>query len=92
MGSAQAGSVLLDIKLKQLQKEGKEFSEADKKKLEEQIKKAYDDSSSALYASARLWVDEIIDPAKTREYISMSLEVADHNPNMPKFNVGVIQT
>jgi acetyl-CoA carboxylase carboxyltransferase component len=78
--------------LKQLQKEGKEFSEADKKKLEEQIKKAYDDSSSALYASARLWVDEIIDPAKTREYISMSLEVADHNPNMPKFNVGVIQT
>jgi len=92
MGSSQAGSVLLDIKVKQLQKQGKEFGEEDKKKLADQIKKAYDDSSSALHASARLWVDEIIDPAKTREYISMSLEVADHNPNMPKFNVGVIQT
>lgn len=92
MGSAQAGSVLLDIKLKQLQKEGKEFSDADKKKLADQIRKAYDESSSALYASARLWVDEVIDPAKTREYISMSLEVADHNPIMPRFNVGVIQT
>ncbi|RJP58573.1 MAG: acyl-CoA carboxylase subunit beta [Melioribacteraceae bacterium] len=92
MGSAQAGGVLLDIKMKQLQKEGKEFSDFDKKKLEDQIRKAYDDSSSALYAAARLWVDEVIDPAKTREYISMSLEVADHNPVMPKFNVGVIQT
>ena len=92
MGSAQAGSVLLDIKLKQLKKEGKEFSDEDKKKLEAQIKKAYDESSSSTHAAARLWVDEIIDPAKTREYISMSLEVADHNPNMPKFNVGVLQT
>ncbi|HET54148.1 MAG TPA: acyl-CoA carboxylase subunit beta [Ignavibacteria bacterium] len=92
MGSAQAGGVLLDIKMKQLQKEGKEFSDADKKKLADQIRKAYDDSSSALYAAARLWVDEVIDPAKTREYISMSLDVADHNPVMPKFNVGVIQT
>lgn len=92
MGSAQAGGVLLDIKMKQLQKDGKEFSDVDKKKLADQIRKAYDDSSSALYAAARLWVDEVIDPAKTREYISMSLDVADHNPVMPKFNVGVIQT
>ncbi|MDZ7763572.1 MAG: hypothetical protein U5K00_03980 [Melioribacteraceae bacterium] len=45
-----------------------------------------------LHAAARLWVDEVIDPAKTREYISMAIEVSDHNPHMPKFNVGVIQT
>lgn len=92
MGKSQAGSVLLDIKMKQLQKEGKEFSENDKKKLEEQIKKSYDESSSSLYAAARLWIDEIIDPAKTREYISMAIEVADHNQDMQRFNVGVIQT
>ncbi|MFC2134260.1 acyl-CoA carboxylase subunit beta [Bacteroidota bacterium] len=92
MGGNQASSVLLDIKIKQMQKQGKEFSEEDKKKLLDEIIQSYESKSSPLYAAARLWVDEIIDPALTREYISRSLEAANNNPHMPKFNVGVIQT
>ena len=92
MGGSQASSVLLDIKLKQAQKSGKEFSDQDKKKLLDEIIKSYEDASSPLYAAARLWIDEIIDPAKTREYISMALEVANNNPEIPRFNPGVIQT
>jgi acetyl-CoA carboxylase carboxyltransferase component len=92
MGGSQASSVLLDIKLKQAQKEGQEFSEKDRKKLLDEISKSYDEKSNPLYAAARLWIDEIIDPALTREYISMAIEAADNNPDMPKFNVGVIQT
>ena len=34
------------------------------------------------YAAARLWVDEIIDPSQTREWISMCLEVANNNPEI----------
>jgi acetyl-CoA carboxylase carboxyltransferase component len=37
-------------------------------------------------------VDEIIDPAKTREYVSMCLEIANHAPITRPFNVGVLQT
>jgi acetyl-CoA carboxylase carboxyltransferase component len=92
MGGNQASSVLLDIKLKQEEKSGKKFSEADKKKLLDDIIKSYDEKSYPLYAAARLWVDEIIDPTKTREWISMCLEVANNNPEIPKFNPGVIQT
>ncbi len=92
MGGSQASSVLLDIKLKQVEKSGKEFSEDDKKKLLDEITHSYEESSTPYYAAARLWIDEIIDPALTREYISMAIEVADNNPDMPKFNVGVIQT
>jgi len=92
MGGSQASNVLLDIKIRQMEKQGKEFSEEDKKKLLDEIQKSYDDKSNALYAAARLWVDEIIDPAKTREYISKSIEIANNNPEIPKFNVGVIQT
>lgn len=92
MGGSQANSVLLNIKLKQMQNAGKEFSEEEKKKLLAEITEAYDNASSPLYAAARLWVDEIIDPAKTREYISRSIEVANNNPDIPPFNVGVIQT
>ena len=48
--------------------------------------------STPLYAAARLWVDEIIDPALTRKYVSMVIKSANNNPDIPKFNVGVIQT
>ncbi len=92
MGGQQASNVLLNIKLKQAKKSGKEFSEADKKKLLDEIMQSYENASTPLYAAARLWIDEIIDPAKTREYISMALDVANNNPNIPKFNPGVIQT
>ncbi|MBU2493369.1 MAG: acyl-CoA carboxylase subunit beta [Bacteroidetes bacterium] len=92
MGGNQASSVLLDIKVKQLAKEGKKISESDKKKLLDDILKSYDETSSPLHAASRLWVDEIIDPAKTREYISKAIEWSNNNPDIPKFNVGVIQT
>jgi 3-methylcrotonyl-CoA carboxylase beta subunit len=92
MGGSQAGSVLLDIKLKQAEKSGKHFSPEEKKKLLDEILKSYNDKSTPYYAAARLWIDEIIDPALTREYISRSIEVADNNPVIPEFNVGVIQT
>ncbi len=91
MGGNQASSVLLDIKLKQEEKSGKKFSDADKKKLLDDIQKSYDDKSTPLYAAARLWIDEIIDPSQTREWISMCIEVANQNSEMPKFNPGVIQ-
>jgi acetyl-CoA carboxylase carboxyltransferase component len=92
MGGAQASSVLLDIKLKQVEKHGSTFNADDKKKLLDEIMTSYENTSGPLYAAARLWVDEIIDPVLTREYISTAIETANNNPVIPKFNVGVIQT
>ncbi|MEJ2195494.1 MAG: carboxyl transferase domain-containing protein [Ignavibacteriaceae bacterium] len=92
MGGAQANSVLLDIKIKQAEKSGEHFSDEEKKKLLDEITKAYDEKNDPLYAAARLWVDEIIDPADTRKYVSMAIEIANNNPEMPKFITGVIQT
>lgn len=92
MGGNQASSVLLDIKLKQEEKSGHKFSEEEKQKLLNDILKSYDEKSNPVYASARLWVDEIIDPAKTRQWISRCLEIANHNYEIPKFNPGIIQT
>ncbi len=92
MGSSQAASVMLDIKIKQAEKSGEHPTEKDKKKLLDEMTKAYDEKNSPLYAAARLWIDEIIDPALTREYVSMAMEVANNNPEMPRFNPGVIQT
>ena len=92
MGGAQASSVLLDIRIKQGEKSGIAFTEEQKKKLLNEIMQSYEETSNPLHAAARLWVDEIIDPALTREYISNSIEYANNNPNIPRFNTGVIQT
>lgn len=92
MGGNQAGSVLLDIKLKQEEKENKQISEEEKNKLLNEIVSSYEAKSTSLYAASQLWIDEIIDPSLTRDYISMAIEMSNHNPDIPKFNVGVIQT
>lgn len=92
MGGNQAGSVLLDIKIKQEEKSGHKLNDIEKKKLLGDIIESYEQKSNPYYAAARLWIDEIINPAKTREWISMCIEVANNNPELPRFNPGVIQT
>ncbi|NMB81940.1 MAG: acyl-CoA carboxylase subunit beta, partial [Ignavibacteria bacterium] len=92
MGGAQASSVLLDIRVKQMEKSGKEFTKEQKDKLLNEVMKSYDEKSSPLHAASRLWIDEIIDPIQTREYISLSIECANNNPEIKKFATGVIQT
>ncbi|MBV9147975.1 MAG: hypothetical protein JO065_18810, partial [Acidobacteria bacterium] len=44
------------------------------------------------YGAARLWIDRIIDPLETRSVLITALEAASLNPEVPKFNVGVLQT
>ena len=92
MGGAQASNVLLDIKIGQMKKLGKEIHEDDKKKFLDEITTRYDEQTNVLYGAARLWIDGIIDPAKTREVVSHCIEIANNNPDIPKFNPGVIQT
>ncbi len=92
MGGAQASSVLMDIKLKQVEKNGKHLSDIDKKKLLDDIINSYQEKSTSLYSASRLWIDEIIDPKKTREVISNCISYANNNPHFDDFKVGVIQT
>ncbi|MDP3443152.1 MAG: carboxyl transferase domain-containing protein, partial [Ignavibacteria bacterium] len=92
MGGNQAANVLLDIKLKQMKKSNSTISDKEKNNILSEIINSYDKSSNPLYAAARLWIDEIIDPILTRKYVSRSLEVCSNNNDLPKFNTGIIQT
>ncbi len=91
MGGSQAANVLMDIKTKQFEKAGKVLDEETKLEMYDEIRDSYESKSSPLYAAARLWVDEVIDPAKTREYISRSIEAVNNNPFFEEFKLGVIQ-
>lgn len=92
MGGSQASNVLMDIKTGQMKKLGKEITDDDKKIFLDEIKNRYDEQTNVLYAASRLWIDEIIDPADTRKIISYCIEIANNNPDIKKFNAGVIQT
>jgi acetyl-CoA carboxylase carboxyltransferase component len=92
MSGASASKTLLSIKLASLKKEGKNISPEEQRQMLNEIQQRYDDQTSALYAAARLWTDGIIDPRQTRRIISLGIEMASHNADIPKFNPGVIQT
>ncbi|HEY2646899.1 MAG TPA: acyl-CoA carboxylase subunit beta [Candidatus Acidoferrales bacterium] len=92
MSGDAAASTLVEIKIKQLEREGKKLSEADKKELKESIRATYEHQTDPRYAAARLWVDAIIDPAKTREALVWALEAAALNPEIADFRTGVLQT
>ena len=92
MSGASAAGTLVEIKIKQLERGGKKLSDEDKKKLYDEVKATYDEQMDPRYGAARLWIDKIIDPMETREALITALEAAALNPEMPKFNVGVLQT
>jgi 3-methylcrotonyl-CoA carboxylase beta subunit len=92
MGGAQAAKVLLQIEKSRLKASGEQLSEKDLKALQDKIEKRYEEQMSPYYAASRLWVDAIIDPAATRQWLSFGIAMANHNPDIAKYNPGVIQT
>ncbi len=92
MGGAQASRTLLEIRLSQMERDGRHISDAEQQELLRSIQAQYEKQMSPYYAAARLWVDGIIDPADTREVISYCIELSDCNPDLPRFNPGVMQT
>ena len=91
MGGAQAAQDLLQIEEASMKAKGMEVTAEDEKALLEKITQRYTSQTSPYYAAARLWVDAIIDPTETRRWVSMGIEMANHNPDVPPFNPGVLQ-
>ena len=92
MGGAQAAETLMQIQATKREREGEELSEEERAALLTEIQERYDSQTSPYYAAARLWVDELIDPIETRSCLSTGLEMANHNPDIPPFSPGIIQT
>ena len=92
MSGDAAANTLAEIKLKQLEREGKKVDEKVKQELLDSVKKTYDHQTDPRYAAARLWLDAIIDPAQTRDALIQALSAASLNTHIPQFKTGVFQT
>jgi 3-methylcrotonyl-CoA carboxylase beta subunit len=92
MSGESAAGTLVELKVRQLEREGKNLSAAEKTELYKSIHATYESQMDPRYAAARLWVDAIIDPAHTREALIEALECAALNPEVREFKTGVLQT
>jgi len=80
MGGEQAAGVLTSLKIRQLQKEGKEVTKEMEEEMKRPIIEMYDREGHPYFSSARLWDDGVIDPADTRRVLAMSLSAALNAP------------
>jgi len=91
MGGEQAAKTLLQIQVASLKSKGQEIDPEKEKAMLKEITDRYNSQTSAYYAAARLWVDEIIDPVETRNVISEGIKAANQAPDNKEFKVGVFQ-
>jgi acetyl-CoA carboxylase carboxyltransferase component len=92
MSGASAAATLAEVRARQLDREGKTLTDAEKLAIHDQIRADYDAQADPRYGAARLWIDAIIDPAKTRDILIAALEACALNPEVGRFNPGVLQT
>jgi len=92
MSGASAAATLAEVRAKQMERGGKTLSEAEKTALYDETRATYDAQADPRYGAARLWIDAIIDPARTRDVLIQALEACALNSDVPRFNPGVLQT
>jgi acetyl-CoA carboxylase carboxyltransferase component len=82
MGGEQAANVLLTIKQDQLEREGKpQLNAEEAQAFMQPILDKYEKEGNPYYSTARLWDDGIIDPAETRQVLSLALSVVLNAPS-----------
>ena len=91
MGGDQAAKTLLQIQVTAMKAKGEEVKPEAEQKLLDEITGRYEKQTTPYYAAARLWVDDIIDPAQTRNVIAEAIAAANNNPNFDEFKLGVFQ-
>ena len=92
MGGKQAAKVLLQIEKASLKKKNIPLTKKQEEEILKEIVSKYKEQTSPYYAAARLWTDAVIDPIKTRKWISIGIQAANHAPIKKRFNMGVVQT
>ncbi|MCC7382487.1 MAG: acyl-CoA carboxylase subunit beta [Deltaproteobacteria bacterium] len=79
MGGKQLAGVLEIIKREAAEKKGEQVDEEHLAMAKQMIELQIAEESTALFASARLWDDGIIDPRRTREIVAIGLSTAHTN-------------
>ncbi len=69
----------------------RDLDDEQKKAFRDELVEKYERETSPYYSAARLVVDGIIDPRRTRETLIWGLEMAVNNPEIPEYKTGVLR-
>jgi 3-methylcrotonyl-CoA carboxylase beta subunit len=72
----QAAMVLAQVRREGIERKGGKWSAAEEAEFKKPTLEKYEREGHPLYSSARLWDDGIIDPAKSRDVLGLSLSAA----------------
>ena len=78
MGGTQAGKVMRIVTEQKQKKAGIEVDAAQLDLIEGMVKQKLDNESTALFGTARLWDDGLIDPRDTRKILLFVFEICRH--------------
>ncbi len=80
MGGEQAASVLATIRRDSISAQGKDWTAAEEEAFKKPIREKYEREGLPTYATARLWDDGIIEPAKTRDVLGLAISASLNAP------------
>ncbi|HMK89719.1 MAG TPA: carboxyl transferase domain-containing protein [Methylocystis sp.] len=80
MGGEQAAGVLARVRRETLSARGAAWSAEQEEEFKAPIREQYERQGEALYSSARLWDDGVIDPRDTRRVLSLCLGASANAP------------
>ena len=83
MGGDQAASVLATVRRDALDAKGQDWPAEEEAAYKAPIRARYEQEGSPYYATARLWDDGILDPARTRDTLGLALALAKRRSSPP---------
>ena len=83
MGGEQAANVLATVRRDALERQGRDFPAEAEDALKAPIREQFERQGHPLYASARLWDDGIVNPAKSCDVLGLSLAASLNAPIAP---------
>jgi 3-methylcrotonyl-CoA carboxylase beta subunit len=90
MGGEQAASVLATIRADAMAARGEAWAPEEQEAFKAPIREKYEREGSPYYATARLWDDGIIPPAKTRDVLGLAI-AASRNAPIPRTRFGLFR-
>jgi acetyl-CoA carboxylase carboxyltransferase component len=91
MGAQQAARTMLEVNAATLKREGKMIDQVELDRLTDELRQRYDRETDIRHAAARLWIDAIVEPARTREVLIQAFDVATRCRDVQPITTGVFQ-
>jgi len=83
MGPEQAATTLALVREQGLQRQGRDWTDAEREAFKQPIRQEYERFANAYNFAANLWVDGVIAPLETRATLALLLEAASRTPAEP---------